>query len=60
MYKQTKKKKLMIKILHDELMNNNYENNPIWNRLVELGKQHLSLSDAIKIVEQEFGPLSTN
>lgn len=60
MYKQTKKKKLMIKILHDELMSNNYENNPIWNRLVELGKQHLSLSDAIKIVEQEFGPLSTN
>lgn len=60
MYKQTRKKKLMIKILHDEIMNNNHENDPIWNRLVELGRQHLSLSDAIKIVEQEFGPLSTN
>ena len=58
-----KRKKLMIKMLHDEIMKCDPTNDPVWERLVELGKQHLSLSDAIKIVEQEFAentPLSTH
>lgn len=59
-----KRKKLMIKILHDEIMKCDYTNDPVWERLVELGRQHLSLKDALQIVEKEFDengtPLSTH
>lgn len=49
-----KRKKLMMKRIHDEMLKCDCTNDPVWERLIELGKQHLSLSDAMKIVEQEF------
>lgn len=51
----SRKHKIVIKMVYDNIMNYDYEKDPKWSRVIELSKnRHLHLCKAIEIAEQEF------
>ena len=51
----SRKHKMVIKMIYDNIMNYDYEKDPKWSRVIELSKnRYLPLCKAIEIAEQEF------
>ena len=51
----TRKRKIIIKMIYNHIVNYDYEEDPQWSRVIELSKdKHLPLCQAIEIAEKEF------
>ena len=51
----TGKRKIIIKMIYNHIVNYDYEEDPQWSRVIELSRdKHLPLYKAIEIAEKEF------
>ena len=50
-----REKEKLYKLLIDFMESEEYNNDPIWQRAIEIGRsRHLPLTEAMKLAEQEF------